>query len=131
MRRLRLLVAAGVVVAALAYLIVGGIRGAVVFYITPSEALAQRSSAEGKTLRIGGQVQPGSRVWDPATQELRFVLTDGRAAIPVRHKGAPPGLFTEGQGAIVEGSLAADGTFVARSIIVKHSEEYGPPTPAP
>ncbi|HEV8339241.1 MAG TPA: cytochrome c maturation protein CcmE [bacterium] len=131
MRRARLLLAAGVVAAALVYLIIGGIRGAVVYYITPGELLAQGPAAAGKTLRIGGQVQPGSRSWDPATQELRFILTDGNASVPVRHIGAPPGLFTEGQGAIVEGTLAADGLFQARSIIVKHSEEYRPPTPAP
>lgn len=131
MRRARIALAAAVVVAALIYLIVGGIRGAVVFYITPEELLAQGAAAQGKSLRVGGQVQPGSRRWDPATQQLRFMLTDGGAAIAVRHQGAPPGLFTEGQGAIVEGTLGGDGTFLARSIIVKHSEEYKPPTPAP
>lgn len=131
MRRARIALAAAVVVAALIYLIIGGIRGAVVFYITPGELLAQGAAAQGKSLRIGGQVQPGSRRWDPATQQLRFMLTDGGAAIPVRHQGAPPGLFTEGQGASVEGTLGGDGTFLARSIIVKHSEEYKPPTPAP
>ncbi len=131
MRRTRLLIAAAVVAGVLIYLIIGGIRGAVVFYITPEELLAQGPAAQGKALRIGGQVQPGSRTWDPATQQLRFVLTDGSAEIPVRYTGAPPGLFTEGQGAIVEGTLGSDGTFAARSIIVKHSEEYKPPSPAP
>jgi cytochrome c-type biogenesis protein CcmE len=131
MRRTRLLLAAAVVAAGLVYLIIGGIRGAVVFYITPGELLAQGPSAQGKSLRIGGQVQPGSRTWDASTQQLRFVLTDGGAAIPVRYTGAPPGLFTEGQGAIVEGTLGSDGTFQARNIIVKHTEEYKPPSPAP
>jgi len=130
-RRARLLTAAAVVAAGLVYLIIGGIRGAVVYYVTPGELLAQGAAAQGKSLRVGGLVRPGSRTWDAATQQLRFVLTDGAAAIPVRYTGAPPGLFTEGQGAIVEGTLDRDGTFQARTIIVKHTQEYRPPTPAP
>ena len=131
MRRTRLFIAAVVVVAALIYVIIGGIRGAVVYYITPSELLAQAEQAREKTIRVGGRVVPGSKTWDPATQELRFRLTDGSAIVAVRYHGAPPGLFTEGQGAIVEGTWDQAGVVRARSIIVKHSEEYGPPTPRP
>lgn len=131
MRRIRLLIAAAVVVAALLYLIVGGIRGSIVYYITPSELLAQGEGARGKTIRLGGQVQPGSKIWNPNTQELRFLLADGSASIPVHYRGAPPGLFSEGQGAVVEGTWEAHGIFMARSIIVKHSEEYAPPSPRP
>jgi len=130
MRRTRLILAAMIVVGALVYVIVGGIRGAIVYYITPSELLTQGQAAVGKTLRLGGQVVPGSKHWNPATQELRFQLTDGQATVAVYYKGAPPNLFTEGQGAIVEGSWAG-GEMRARSLIVKHSEEYKPPTPAP
>ena len=127
MKRTRLILAAVIVAGALVYLILGGLRGAIVYYATPSEVLAQGQSAVGRATRLGGQVVPGSRRWDPVTLELRFVLTDGKATVPVVSHGAPPELFTEGQGAIVEGTLGSDGVFVARSIIVKHSEEYAPP----
>lgn len=130
MRRTRLLIAAGLVLGALVYVIIGGIRGAVVFYITPSELLAQDDAGGTKVLRLGGQVVPGSRVWNAATQDLRFRLTDGTATVAVEYRGAPPALFTEGQGAIVEGTWEG-GVVRARSIIVKHSEEYAPPTPRP
>lgn len=129
MKRARLLLAAAIVAGALVYLIVGGIRGAIVYYTTPSELAAQGQAAVGKPMRLGGQVATGSRQWNPATLELRFMLTDGTSSVPVVHTGAPPDLFTEGQGAVVEGTYGADGIFVARSIIVKHSEEYGPPKP--
>ncbi len=128
MRRTRLIMAAGVVLVAFVYLIIGGLRGAIVYYITPSELLAQGGSAIGKTLRLGGQVAPGSKQWNASSLELRFRLTDGTASVLVDHRGAPPDLFTEGQGAVVEGSYAPEGVFHATSIIVKHSEEYGPPT---
>ncbi len=127
MKRARLILAAIIVAAALVYLVIGGIRGAIVYYATPSELLTQGQNAIGRTTRLGGQVVPGSRRWDPGTLQLRFALTDGKATVPVVHHGAPPDLFTEGQGAIVEGTLGGDGVFLARSIIVKHSEEYTPP----
>ncbi len=127
MKRARLILAAVIVAAALVYLVIGGIRGAIVYYATPSELIAQGQNAIGRTTRLGGQVVPGSRRWDPGTLQLRFALTDGKATVPVVHHGAPPDLFTEGQGAIVEGTLGGDGVFLARSIIVKHSEEYTPP----
>ena len=129
MKRTRLLIAAVVVASALVYLIIGGLRGSIVYYVTPSELASQGRADDGKTIRLGGQVAPGSKQWNPSTLELRFVLTDGKASRPVHYRGAPPDLFTEGQGAIVEGRIGAGGIFEARSIIVKHSEEYKPPQP--
>lgn len=127
MKRARLLIAALIVAGALVYLVIGGLRGSIVYYVTPSEVASQDEAGAGKTIRLGGQVAPGSKQWNPSTLELRFVLTDGKASIPVQYRGAPPDLFTEGQGAIVEGRISSGGIFEARSIIVKHSEEYKPP----
>ncbi len=127
MRRTRLIVAAAIVLVAFIYLLIGGLRGAIVYYITPSELLARGGSAIGKTIRLGGQVAPGSKQWDPTSLDLRFRLTDGTASVLVDHRGAPPDLFTEGQGAVVEGRYGPDRVFHATSIIVKHSEEYKPP----
>lgn len=130
MRRIRLLLAAAVVVVAFVYLIVGGLRGAIVYYVTPTELLAQGNAATGKIVRLGGQVAPGSKQWNAASRELRFRLGDGSTSILVEHQGTPPDLFTEGQGAVVEGTYGTDGIFHATSIVVKHSEEYKPPPPA-
>jgi len=55
------------------------------------------------------------------------VLSDGRARVAVRHKGAPPDLFAEGRGAVVEGAWTKDGYFKASLIMAKHSEEYKAP----
>jgi cytochrome c-type biogenesis protein CcmE len=58
---------------------------------------------------------------------LTFTMSDGRTTGPVRHKGAPPDLFGEGRGAVVEGQWASDGYFKASLIMAKHSEEYKAP----
>jgi cytochrome c-type biogenesis protein CcmE len=119
-------VAGGLVIAAaIAYLIWSGVSQSVVYFVTPSELLA--APVPSKTYRLGGLVQPGSLKWEPKSLDLSFTLSDGKASVPVRHKGSPPDLFAEGRGAVVEGSWTAEGYFKASLILAKHSEEYKAP----
>ena len=125
-------VAGGLVIAAaIAYLIWSGVSQSVVYFVTPSELLA--APVPSKTYRLGGLVQPGSLKWEPKSLDLSFTLSDGQASVPVRHKGAPPDLFAEGRGAVVEGSWTVEdvktkgGYFKASLILAKHSEEYKAP----
>ncbi len=122
-----ILVLVVVVLAVIAYLAFSSIGTALVYYLTPTELLARGEAAFGDTVRLGGQVQVGS-VEGPAT-DLRFVLTDGSASIPVHSTVAPTRSFREGSGAVVEGSLTADGVFEATQVIVKHDENYEAPAP--
>jgi cytochrome c-type biogenesis protein CcmE len=103
-----------------------GVRQSAVYFVTPSELMAQDRQA-GRAYRLGGMVVQGSLKQDVATREQRFLVTDGRASVPVYHRGIPPDLFAEGRGAVVEGTVAADGTFQASTIMAKHSEEYRAP----
>jgi cytochrome c-type biogenesis protein CcmE len=125
-RRRRLFVGAAVIAVALGVLVLTGVRQSVVYFVTPSELMAQDRSA-GRAYRLGGMVVQGSLTRDPGAGEQRFLLTDGKASIPVHHRGIPPDLFAEGRGAVVEGTLGADGTFQAKTIMAKHSEEYRAP----
>lgn len=126
-RRAKLLVGGAVILAALGYLIYGGMQSAVVYFVTPTELREQETEIHAKALRLGGMVEAGSIVWDAKTLALSFRLTDGRTTVPVVHTGTPPDLFAEGQGAVVEGRVREDGTFQAQSIMAKHSEDYHPP----
>lgn len=126
-RRTKLLAGGAVILAALAYLVYGGMQTAVVYFVTPTELRQQAEQVRSKALRLGGMVEAGSIVWDARTLALSFRLTDGHTTVPVVHTGAPPDLFAEGTGAIVEGRVRDDGTFQAQSIMAKHSEEYVPP----
>ena len=125
-RRRRLLLGAGVIAVALGALIFTGVRQSMVYFVTPSELLAADRVA-GRAYRLGGMVVQGSLMRDVPAQEQRFLLTDGKASVPVYHRGIPPDLFAEGRGAVVEGTLGPDGTFVASTIMAKHSEDYRPP----
>jgi len=126
-RRRKLLVGGAVIVLALSGLILTGIRQSVVYFVTPSELAQAQGRTAGKAYRLGGMVVQGSLQIDPATRERRFALTDGKVSVPVRFRGLPPDLFGEGRGAVVEGTVGADGAFQASTILAKHSEEYRPP----
>lgn len=127
-RRTKLLIGGAVIGLALIFLVIGGLKESVVYFVTPSELQAQGPSAYGKALRLGGMVAEGSLKWEPKTLQLSFEVTDGQANVPVLHKGTPPDLFGEGRGAVVEGTYTQEGLFRASLIMAKHSEEYKPPS---
>jgi len=124
-RRGKFIVGGAVIAAALAYMIYAGVTQSAVYFVTPAELRAE--AVPGKAYRLGGMVVPGSLKWDPHALDLSFMLSDGTATVPVRHKGTPPDLFGEGRGAVVEGSWSAQGYFRASLIMAKHSEEYKAP----
>lgn len=121
------------IIAALATAVVIGfvasqsLQSAAVYYLTPTEA-AQRHIPPGQPVRLGGQILPGTLRYDPASRDLRFTIGDGVSTVTVVGSGAPPGLLREGNGAVVEGTFAADGTFRATQVIAKHDEVYTAPT---
>jgi cytochrome c-type biogenesis protein CcmE len=124
-KRTKLVAGGAVIAAALAYMIYAGVTQSAVYFVTPSEI--QAAPVAGKSYRLGGLVTRGSVKWEPRTLDLSFTLTDGKASVPVRHKGTAPDLFGEGRGAVVEGSWSQDGYFKATLILAKHSEEYKAP----
>jgi cytochrome c-type biogenesis protein CcmE len=124
-RRGKFVVGGLVILVAIAYLIWAGVSQSVVYFVTPSELLA--APVASKTYRLGGLVLPGSLKWEPKSLDLSFTLSDGKANVSVKHKGAPPDLFAEGRGAVVEGAWTREGYFKASLILAKHSEEYKAP----
>ncbi|MGH3665441.1 MAG: cytochrome c maturation protein CcmE [Egibacteraceae bacterium] len=122
--RVRLAVVGAVAVASLGVVAASGLNDSLLYYRTPSELSAQPAAADQR-LRLGGMVQPGSV--SPAGATVRFVLTDGAADVTVAHRGDPPGVFQEGQGALVEGTFGPDGVFHSDFLVVKHSNEYRGP----
>ena len=129
-KRKRFLIGGFVILAAISYLVVGGMKEAMVYFKMPSELRAEESSMQGKFVRMGGMVVQGSLHKDLQNLTYRFDLTDGHTTFPVFFKGVPPDLFTEGKGAVVEGRIGSDGVFHATTIMAKHAEEYSPHTDA-
>ncbi len=129
-RKVKYLIAGGIVLAALAGLVYSGVKESMVYFYTPTEVREKTDAVRGKALRVGGMVAEGSVRWDPQQVLLTFALTDGQSRVPVRHRGTAPDLFKEGAGAVVEGTWAPEGYLRSSNIMAKHSEEYKAPTQA-
>ena len=113
---------------AIGFVAAQSLAGTAVYYLTPTEA-KQKNIPAGQAARLGGQVEPGSLRYEPASRDLRFVISDGVSRVQVVGTGAPPGLLREGAGAVVEGTFGADGVFRATQVIAKHDEVYQAPPP--
>ena len=129
MKRAWVLGGGAVILAVFAWLLFGGLEKNMVFFLTPQELLAKGTEGVGVPVRLGGQVKPGSVKWDAQSLDLRFTVTDGGGEMPVRSTGAPPQMFRDGMGVIVEGRVGAGGVFEASNLMVKHSNEYRAPKP--
>jgi cytochrome c-type biogenesis protein CcmE len=105
-------------------LVLFALRDNIVFFYTPSE-LAQKRLAPGARLRIGGLVKEGE-VTRGEGRSVAFVVTDRTNDLRVTYTGLLPDLFREGQGVVVDGTLAPDGVFRADSVLAKHDERYMP-----
>jgi cytochrome c-type biogenesis protein CcmE len=117
-----------VIVAAFGFLLYGNIDKNVVFFLTPQELLSRGPSAYDVPIRLGGLVQAGSVKWDPEKLDLRFVVMDsGGQAVNVHSTGAPPQMFRDGMGVVVEGKYHRSGVFESTNLMVKHSNEYRKP----
>lgn len=122
-------------VAVLLILVVLGAAGAIavwslqqnlLYFQSPSQ-VAQQEMPAGRDFRLGGLVKAGSLARDTDSLAVGFVVTDGRAEIPVRFDGILPDLFREGKGVIAIGALDHAGTFQAHDVLAKHDENYMPP----
>lgn len=130
-KRPRFLVPLGALIVAggFGYLVWGGLDRNVVYFLTPQELLERGNAAYDVPVRLGGQVLPGSVMWDARRLELRFTVADGDVRIPVHSRGAPPQMFRDGIGVVVEGRYTKDGIFESTNLMVKHSNEYRAPAP--
>ena len=98
-----------------------------VYYWSPTELIEREEKAVNATVRLGGMVKAGpGDDWDRKLP-LNFFITDAKHTIPVKATGAPPQMFREGIGVVVEGKLDEEGTFHTDRVMVKHSNEYRAP----
>ncbi len=122
-RRIQIVVLAMVALALSTALIGYAMRDGINFFRSPSDILAE-PPAPTETFRLGGLVAPGSIVRGDG-YEVRFVVTDGGADVPVVFAGVLPDLFAEGEGMVGTGRFE-NGVFRAHEILAKHDETYMP-----
>ncbi len=91
----------------------------------PPGQVVNGEAPEGKTIRAGGCVVPGSVKRDETSLLVRFDVTDGKTVLPVTHEGILPDLFAEGEATVLTG-VYENGVFNAKEVLAKHDETYMP-----
>ena len=124
-QRLVLVSAAIVAVLVAVLLAMWGLKDKASYFYTPAD-IAAGKAVTGQTMRLGGMVEQHSVQRDPDGITVRFIVTDGKARLPVTYRGITPDLFREGSGVVAEGQLQS-GQFAADTILAKHDERYMPP----
>ncbi|WCT78503.1 cytochrome c maturation protein CcmE [Novosphingobium humi] len=124
-QRLVLLAVALVALIGAGLLATWALRSQASYFYVPADMAANPPEAD-RAVRLGGMVERGSMKNAPDGVTVNFIVTDGKARIPVRFAGIRPALFVEGSGVVAEGKLGRDGTFVADNLLAKHDEKYVP-----
>lgn len=124
-QRLVLLVIALVALIGAGLLATWALRSQASYFYVPADMAVKPPEAD-RAVRLGGMVERGSMKNAPDGITVNFIVTDGKARIPVRFAGIRPALFVEGSGVVAEGKLGPDGTFVADNLLAKHDEKYVP-----
>lgn len=125
-QRLVLGLLALVAVAGAAGLALSALKDQAAFFYAPGD-VAGRPLPLDRNVRLGGMVEKGSIQRAADGISIRFVVTDGKARVPVAFRGVTPDLFKEDSGVVAEGKFQPDGSFVADNLLAKHDERYMPP----
>ncbi len=124
-QRLVLVLAATAALIAAALLAAWALRSQASYFYLPAE-MASKPPLPDRAVRLGGMVDAGSLKTAPDGLTINFMVSDGKAQVPVTFTGITPDLFQEGSGVVAEGRRRADGTFVADNLLAKHDEKYVP-----
>ena len=112
------------IVGVLVWLAMGGISESKTYYKTISELNQMGSQAQGRRLRVGGDVEDGSITRDG--KAVSFVLHQDAMKLKVVYTGTEPlpDTFKNGAQALADGKLGPDGVFEASKIQAKCASKY-------
>jgi len=123
-QRLVLVVIALVVLIGAGLLASYALRSQASYFYLPAD-IAAKPPEQGRAVRLGGMVEKGSISHEADGVTVHFVVSDGKAKVPVKFKGITPDLFVENSGVVAEGRMEG-ATFVADNLLAKHDEKYVP-----
>jgi cytochrome c-type biogenesis protein CcmE len=123
--RIRLTLLSLIVVAAVGYLILSGVKQTGMQYMTVTELARLDRAPKSDGFRLDGVVAPGSVVYDQKTPQLRFKMTDGKEKIAVIYDGLMPDAFADGREVVVEGAYRhEDRALHASKLVTKCPSKY-------
>ena len=126
-RHARLLIAGVVLLASMFYFGYLAFQGATVYYVTVGEVLDHDGGTNGETVRVNGNLVPGSFEREPSSTIAQFTLTDPTSGqeMDAVYDGLVPDLFFNPHSQIVvEGEFGSNGYFEVTNVIVKCPSKY-------
>jgi len=127
--KIKFIIAIAAIALTLAYLVYGGVKDTMVYYLTVEELKERIPSVYKEKVRVSGTVVPGSIKKD-IDGNLEFKITDGDQSIDVRYKGIIPDIFRDGVQAVVEGTYTPGNVLHAKILLAKCPTKYEPANPA-
>ena len=117
-----------------AYLLLSALGDNKQLFVNPSDVVDRTYVQGANKIKIGGLVVEGSLVkMDGLNTKFSVINFDNPnpdiPALNVVYNDVLPDLFAEGQGAVITGKLAPNGTFIASNVLAKHDENYMPKMP--
>jgi len=112
------------IIGALIFLIMSGLKETAVYYVTISELKSQKQKPAGAGLRISGVVVPQSIHWNAEKILLTFTLVEGADSLQVQYNGTMPDQLADAQQVVTEGFLDDSGLFIAKKILAKCPSKY-------
>jgi cytochrome c-type biogenesis protein CcmE len=112
------------IIGILVWLAMGGVSESKTYYKTISELNSMGGQAQGRRLRVGGDVQDGSIVRQG--KEVSFILHQDALKLKVVYSGIDPlpDTFKGGAQALADGKLGPNGVFEASKVQAKCASKY-------
>ena len=116
------------ILGAVIYLIFANTQADAEYYMTVSE-LQQCKICATQSVRVAGDVQAGTIVYDNARGQVRFDINDGSRSLAVIYSGVVPDIFRAGVTVVVEGHYTGQGPFQAQTLLTKCPSKFQSATP--
>lgn len=127
----RIGIAVIIVLAAIAWLAISGVRSNKSYYVTIQELQAMGPKVYTRHLRVAGNVLPGSIQHSGTNAD--FVLVENANKLRVSYEGEdpPPDTFKDNSQALAIGTYGHDGVFHATQLQAKCASKYAPANTQP
>jgi len=104
-----------------AYLVLMGLQGTTVYFLTVSELQAKGPAAQNQVFRVSGLLVPGTMARESSGIGIAFQIADEASKpLPVVYRGGQvPDIIGDNIEIVAEGKLDAQGTFTASTVLAK------------
>jgi cytochrome c-type biogenesis protein CcmE len=118
---LKFIVAGGVIALAVAYLVIMGLQGSTVYFLTVSELQAKGPGAQNQLYRVSGMLVPGTLARESSGLGVSFSIADPNSPpLAVVYRGGQvPDIIGDNIEIVAEGKLDSQGTFTANTVLAK------------